>query len=64
MGGPLVCQDSQTSPFVLHGIASYGLGCAFDGSPSVYTRVSNVIDGIDTVLNDPVGTYFATFTKI
>ena len=41
-GGPLMCEN-QT---VQCGIVSWGVGCAFDGFPGVYTEVSAYIDWI------------------
>ena len=42
-GGPLMCEDQS----VQCGIVSWGIGCAFDGFPGVYTEVSAYIDWID-----------------
>lgn len=42
-GGPLVCRMSQGSKkgaWVLHGIVSWGYGCARPGSPGIYTDVA------------------------
>lgn len=41
-GGPLVID------FVLHGIVSWGYGCALPGAPGVYARTSHFIDWIDS----------------
>ncbi|XP_078660652.1 enteropeptidase-like isoform X2 [Branchiostoma floridae x Branchiostoma belcheri] len=45
-GGPLVCQDETSGRWHLVGITSWGIGCARDGYPGVYTRVSEYIDWI------------------
>lgn len=43
-GGPLVVDD------VLHGIVSWGRGCARPGYPGVYTRVSHLVDWINELI--------------
>ncbi|XP_055621018.1 transmembrane protease serine 9 isoform X2 [Toxorhynchites rutilus septentrionalis] len=45
-GGPLVTADD-----VLIGIVSTGIGCAKPGFPGIYTRVSEFITWIDTVVS-------------
>ncbi|XP_026638069.1 chymotrypsin-like elastase family member 2A [Microtus ochrogaster] len=49
-GGPLNCQASN-GKWQVHGIVSFGssLGCNYPRKPSVFTRVSNFIDWINTV---------------
>ena len=47
-GGPLVCPDSEDD-WVLHGVTSWGVGCAEAGNPGVYTRVESYIDWINYV---------------
>jgi len=44
-GGPLVTQDSDGN-YVLIGVVSWGIGCALDGYPGVYGRVTHVMDWI------------------
>ncbi|XP_008108629.2 ovochymase-1 isoform X1 [Anolis carolinensis] len=44
-GGPLVCQNEE-EPFILHGIASWGVGCPRPKRPGVYARVSFFLDWI------------------
>ncbi|CAL4137238.1 unnamed protein product [Meganyctiphanes norvegica] len=44
-GGPLVLK-SETSNILL-GITSWGIGCAYDGYPGVYTKVTNFISWIE-----------------
>ena len=49
-GGPLVCKRAGTNIYDLHGLTSYGVGCArYYG---VYTRVSSYTQWIhDTMRN-------------
>ena len=44
-GGPLVCVD-ENNHAILYGIVSWGYGCAFDGYPGIYAKVSAVVDWI------------------
>ncbi|XP_055344662.1 transmembrane protease serine 9-like [Paramacrobiotus metropolitanus] len=37
-GGPLVCEENGR--WVLHGLVSYGLGCARPGIPGIYSKIS------------------------
>ena len=37
-GGPLVCSDDTGNSYVF-GIVSWGIGCATEGIPGVYTNV-------------------------
>ncbi|WNG59491.1 serine protease [Archangium gephyra] len=45
-GGPLVAPGGG-GRYVLHGITSFGVGCARAGLPGIYTRVSNYIPWIN-----------------
>ena len=45
-GGPLVCPASDGA-YVLHGVTSWGFGCADPYHPGVYARVSALMDWVD-----------------
>lgn len=47
-GGPLACSRGDVS--FLYGIISWGEGCGRSGKPGVYTRVSNYLDWIHSVI--------------
>ena len=40
-GGPLFEKYGKNNEFVLMGITSWGVGCALDNFPGVYTKVGN-----------------------
>lgn len=46
-GGPLVCSKGLELRYYLHGITSWGVGCAMAKKPGVFTRVSSYIDWIE-----------------
>ena len=46
IGGPLVCQDKEKGQ-VLCGMSSWGEGCGKEEYPSVYARVSHMVDFIN-----------------
>jgi len=60
-GGPFVCMES-TGRFVLHGVTSWGHGCAWKDYPGVWSRVSHVRDWIDSVMDSEVTTSTTTTT--
>ncbi|XP_057670735.1 trypsin-like [Diorhabda carinulata] len=45
-GGPLLCDDVQ------YGIVSWGVGCADDHFPGVFTRVDDYVDFIEYTMNN------------
>lgn len=48
-GGPLVCCDNSTSEVSscrISGVVSWGIGCATEGIPGVYTEVAHYIDWV------------------
>jgi len=52
-GGPLVCFEE--SSFVLHGVTSFGFGCAQPESPGVYTKVARYVNWISTIKQSNLG---------
>ena len=49
-GGPLICVNENNEP-VLWGLVSWGIGCAYQGYPGVYARVSWAITWINEMAN-------------
>merc|ERR1712045_932771 len=47
-GGPLACPDDGTE--VLSGIVSWGVGCATEGVPGVYTDVRKYVPWIRRIV--------------
>merc|ERR1712136_670817 len=63
-GGPLVCYQQDDTNWVLHGITSWGDGCAKARKPGVYTRVSKYISWINKTTKDFKGFRSSGNTKI
>ncbi|XP_031842856.1 serine protease snk isoform X2 [Nomia melanderi] len=50
-GGPLqIIHPNNNCLFQLVGVTSFGLGCAFDNMPAVYTKVSHYINWIEDIV--------------
>ena len=60
-GGPLMAMHKHDNDdviyWVLHGITSWGIGCAKVNKPGVYTKVSHYIDWIRDIINNTHGLY-------
>jgi len=50
-GGPLVVKDSDGVGTLLGGVVSWGIGCAIQGYPGVFTKVANYENWIKTTTN-------------
>eukprot|EP00095_Tigriopus_kingsejongensis_P007709 maker-scaffold142_size315517-snap-gene-2.28 protein:Tk07709 transcript:maker-scaffold142_size315517-snap-gene-2.28-mRNA-1 annotation:"trypsin" len=50
-GGPLVCSDQDNHHYLV-GVVSWGIGCATEGYPGVYTNVRNYEDWIQKVMSE------------
>ena len=44
-GGPLICLNDENEP-VLQGLVSWGVRCALEKYPGIYTRVGSYLDWI------------------
>jgi len=47
-GGPVAVRNIEDTEWLLIGITSWGYGCAQDGYPGVYTKVSNYLNWINS----------------
>lgn len=48
-GGPLVCETAGT--WYIHGVTSWGRGCAGEHYPGIWSRVYKVVDWIEAVMS-------------
>jgi len=48
-GGPLVCSDDEGNKYIT-GIVSWGVGCATEGVPGVYTNVRKYLTWINNII--------------
>ena len=60
-GGPLACMSSSGTP-VLHGITSFGCGCARPDYPGVYTRVASYLEWIYNITENNITATAETYT--
>ena len=61
-GGPLICE--QNGEFVLHGVVSRGVSCAYKNFPGVYANVFNKMDFVNLVTNVSLDFITAVWAKI
>jgi len=47
----LVCPDPNTGKPILAGVVSWGVGCATQGIPGVYTNIAKYREWIDGIIN-------------
>ena len=50
-GGPMVCKGPD-GRYSVHGVISWGYGCARPGSPTVYARVSVLAQWVQEKISD------------
>lgn len=51
-GGPLLVKNADLNTFHLAGVVSWGEGCAREGYPGIYTRVSQYVQWIEENTQD------------
>ena len=51
-GGPMVCKDTSSGRYSLHGVTSWGYGCAAAGKYGVYARVTYLNQWINKQINN------------
>lgn len=52
-GGPILCRDSNKSnkPWTVYGITSFGDGCGKKNKFGIYTKLTNYVDFIWSIVN-------------
>ncbi|XP_068958929.1 acrosin-like [Petaurus breviceps papuanus] len=50
-GGPLMCKDNETKTYVVHGIASWAVGCARTNLPGLYTSTWHFLTWINSKID-------------
>ena len=56
-GGPLVCVENSKP--VVHGVVSFGYGCAKKNFPGVYARVTGALDWIEGTIAKVIASLFS-----
>ena len=61
-GGPLICVENKEP--ILYGIVSWGTGCAREGLPGVYSKVSAVTNWITRTMSQKLDVTSAGWTTV